>query len=267
MNYVVVFCVVCAVIVAAIYMRHHAHYPKDFKILQMPCKDLNYDVLRSKYPIVVEDVDAACLQSKFPMKCLRPEPQPQGIRTVTKQFVAISKTDHVDVFHPDDADYVKVELMSGSTLLVPRGWNDDVTLFFRLQNNSALLISQQGSMELNLQKLADRVIENKAKITSAMDIVRIAMELVEKIPSMTGQQKYDLVSRVLSVDVAGKDGKLGTADDLVPSFVIDQLNLLINSGLLQNVMSTLCAASKGQLGLNRSSIINSVWAWFFPKKQ
>ena len=118
MNYVVVFCAAVLIILAVIYVRHYTCYPKDFKLLQVTCTDLTYDVVRQKYPVVVEDFTDACVENAFPLRKLVGTGSSGSPNT---QHVIVHGG-WVNLYHPDDDDYLKVELGSSSALLVPRKW-------------------------------------------------------------------------------------------------------------------------------------------------
>lgn len=118
MNYVIIFCTVVAIIFVAVYVRHYTGYPKDFKMLQVACADLNPDIIKQRHPIVVDGVSGDALSRALPLKELIPC---AGEGKAKAQYVVI-QGEYVNLYHPDDQDYLKVELAPDSALMVPRHW-------------------------------------------------------------------------------------------------------------------------------------------------
>ena len=94
------------------------------------------------------------------------------------------------------------------------------------------------------------------QLTSPMDVVRLAMELADTYPTLTGKEKKAHVIAALEAIAAGKDGVAGTVDDLIPERVMRGVKaLLSDEDLLRDTIDLVIAATKGHLDLNKAGSV------------
>jgi hypothetical protein len=82
---------------------------------------------------------------------------------------------------------------------------------------------------------------------SALAIVRKGTELLASYNTLTGNEKKQLLIRVLEHISAGNDGILGTDDDLLPEATVIAIRTVLDGSLLDDVVETFVQLSKGNL--------------------
>jgi hypothetical protein len=98
------------------------------------------------------------------------------------------------------------------------------------------------------------------KPMTSMEVVCSCMEVVEKLcVDVSGLEKARIAVALLETVVAGKDGLLGTDDDIFSPEVIHGIKSLISTGGLEDIMHFICQAAKGKLNLQ----ITGCWRSMF----
>lgn len=78
--------------------------------------------------------------------------------------------------------------------------------------------------------------QNNLRISTPIEMIKYMVTIIEKIPHMTGKDKKALVIEIAKIICIGKDGIIGTEDDLFQPIMINGLNVLLNSGLIDDVI-------------------------------
>lgn len=103
----------------------------------------------------------------------------------------------------------------------------------------------------------ERVTSKKVEINSGMDVLKCMMQIIESYPMLNGRQKKDVIIHTMRDIAAGKDGILGTADDIIPLFVVHHIQMMVESDLLSSAIDLVCEATKGLIPINQTSSIAS----------
>jgi hypothetical protein len=104
-----------------------------------------------------------------------------------------------------------------------------------------------------VRQIMDDIKEKKFNIISVMSLISKIMEIVEKIPNLSGKYKKECVISVLNEIAKGIDGIEGTEDDLIPGYIMKGLKFMLNNKIAENVIDTVVSASKGLLNVNTIS--------------
>ncbi len=91
--------------------------------------------------------------------------------------------------------------------------------------------------------LLDKLRINPHLLSSAVTIIKVGVEIVQGLPNAgTWEDRKALLLHALELVAAGADGVLGTQDDLIPSSIMQNLKILLETkmasdmiGLLQSV--------------------------------
>jgi hypothetical protein len=92
--------------------------------------------------------------------------------------------------------------------------------------------------------LRERVLHNAAtklamsdfSVDSALDVLKLLIQLSDKYYTLSGMQKKQLVISVFEDLASGPDGVLGTADDLIPQYIVYSMRVMIESNLLESTI-------------------------------
>lgn len=114
------------------------------------------------------------------------------------------------------------------------------------------------------QKIIDLISEKKINLKSAVDIVKIAMQEVEKMNELTGINKQKMVLEIVSEIAKGKDGISGTQDDIIPINVMNGVKSLLEHDLIPSIINVIIDATNGRLDVNKvnncfTSIIQTIF--------
>lgn len=105
-------------------------------------------------------------------------------------------------------------------------------------------------MDHLVQEVSKQVLDvlknNKIDINSPFAIITKSMEVVNSFQHFNGHEKKALVLRVLKKIAAGKDGIAGTEDDIIPPKVMEQIQKLLESGLVDDYTKVLSDVVKGK---------------------
>lgn len=85
---------------------------------------------------------------------------------------------------------------------------------------------------------------------SPMAIVAKGMELIDK--AAAGGNKKELLLKILERVIAGKDGVLGTDDDLLPAKTVQDIQTLLKSNVLESMVETIVDITRGKFDINKA---------------
>lgn len=100
------------------------------------------------------------------------------------------------------------------------------------------------------KKIIDLINQKRLDVKSAIDLVKIAMQEVEKMKGMTGVEKQKMVIDIIEEVAKGEDGVIGTSDDLIPKYIMDGVKALLDYNLVPSVVNVIIDASNGKLDVN-----------------
>lgn len=92
-------------------------------------------------------------------------------------------------------------------------------------------------------------------VDSSMSIIRKGMEIVDKYPNLTGDQRKKLLVNVLTRVAKGNDGVFGTDDDVLPEETVKQICVLLEGNLVENVIDIIVDATKGNFDINKTAVM------------
>jgi hypothetical protein len=97
-------------------------------------------------------------------------------------------------------------------------------------------------------KIHDAIVNSEIAI-APMAIIKYLMKLVDLDNTLSGLEKKELVIKILEKICAGKDGIMGTDDDLVSEHIVEGITALIRSGVIDEVITLLHAIVPVPLGI------------------
>jgi hypothetical protein len=110
-----------------------------------------------------------------------------------------------------------------------------------------------------LQNATKRLACEDFKTESALDVLKLLMQMMDKYKHLSGSQKKDIVIRTFEDIAAGKDGILGTADDLIPAYVLTGMRIMIESELVERTIDVIYEATIGKV-LQTYSLTSSIYS-------
>jgi len=125
-----------------------------------------------------------------------------------------------------------------------------------------------------VQGLRDAIANRADLISNPMNIVGVGMQLMNKYPTLSGTEKKALLIKGLTSLASGKDGILGTADDVIPKPIIDTITTLVQGNLINDVIGLLVDTSKGRFDITKAigvameakGVFASCFAFLMTKK-
>lgn len=97
-------------------------------------------------------------------------------------------------------------------------------------------------------KVHDAIVNRDIAI-APMAIIKYLMKIVDVDNALSGLEKKEMVIKILEKICAGKDGIMGTDDDLISEHIVDGINALIRSGVIDEVITLLHAAVPLPIGI------------------
>jgi hypothetical protein len=115
-----------------------------------------------------------------------------------------------------------------------------------------LLIPNQRTIELEISLDIRKALETQQLSSmSAMAIVRKGIELLDHYTSLKGNEKKQMLIRVLEHISAGNDGILGTDDDILPQGTVKAIRAILDQSLIEDIVETLIGISKGDVSVEK----------------
>lgn len=109
-------------------------------------------------------------------------------------------------------------------------------------------------LELEVSLEIRKAIESKQLNTqSAMAIVKKGMELMDKYKHLTGQEKKELLIKVLENISAGNDGIIGTDDDILPQETVTAMKTILDGKLVGDIIDTIVSAVRGDFDIQKAT--------------
>jgi len=112
---------------------------------------------------------------------------------------------------------------------------------------------QELKEPIDLNSVVDTVYKNLSlnsliKHFTTYELIVYVMELVENINNIN---KRELVLSILNRLAKGKDGVVGTDDDLISKETLNSIKLLLESELVEGFVEVLIKATKGKVNINK----------------
>lgn len=86
------------------------------------------------------------------------------------------------------------------------------------------------------EEITDIIKTRKIEVDDAFTLIAIGIQILIKYKTLTGQQKQDILVAVLEDIAKGNDGVFGTADDVIPEKVWNQVEVLLSSGIVTSAI-------------------------------
>lgn len=106
-----------------------------------------------------------------------------------------------------------------------------------------------------VKKLSEILAKQSGLLINPLQAVTMGMELMNKYPSLSGSEKKVMLVKALNVISSGKDGIVGTNDDVIPKPVLDTLMKLIEGQLVHNLIDLVSDVSKGKFDIDKTSAV------------
>lgn len=87
------------------------------------------------------------------------------------------------------------------------------------------------------EEIVELIKTKKFEVDDAMTLVVVGIQILNKSKNLTGKQKQEVLVAVLEDIAKGNDGQFGTADDVIPEKVWEQVKVLMSSNLLHSVIN------------------------------
>lgn len=110
-------------------------------------------------------------------------------------------------------------------------------------------------MDKLTQAVYDQVMEvlqkNQIDINSPFSVITKGMEIINRFEQLNGHEKKALLIKTLRAIAAGKDGVAGTADDVLPARVVEEIQRMVDIGLVDDYANVIHSVVKGKFDLNK----------------
>lgn len=106
--------------------------------------------------------------------------------------------------------------------------------------------------EIVYEKISVILKSNQVNTESPFVIMTKSMEVIQTLPQelIKNEKKNELLVDVLTRIAAGADGVQGTADDLVPARVVDEIKRMLENNLVNDFANVVKDVSKGKFDFN-----------------
>ena len=133
-------------------------------------------------------------------------------------------------------------------------------------SSNAILIAR---LALSLQEsIVNKDFDNKSPIL----IIAKGMEILNEVPELMGTTKKQILIEAIERIASGKDGILGTDDDVLSVAHLGMIKILIDNNLIGGLIDVIADASKGKfniakVGTAAATCVPQCFQLFFAKKQ
>lgn len=93
---------------------------------------------------------------------------------------------------------------------------------------------------------ADDIKKDGLDTKSPTDVIARGARMLESKQGMSLEEKKSCLMKLIEEVAKGKDGVLGTDDDLLPKDTVEALRILIDGGLLGDIVKFILAATEGR---------------------
>lgn len=104
--------------------------------------------------------------------------------------------------------------------------------------------------------MANSLHKKEVDAKSPVHIISKGMELLAALPEIMGVTKKELLIKALDHLVSGKDGIVGTDDDIITEEYVRILRMMIDNNIVDEIITVIKDASKGKYNL-QSAITHS----------
>ena len=111
----------------------------------------------------------------------------------------------------------------------------------------------------------ERISSKRVEINSGIDVLKCMMQIIETYPMLDGKQKKEIIISTMQDIAAGRDGILGTSDDVIPLFVVHHIQMIVESEILSGAIDVICEATKGLIPINQSTSLMMSFFKFWSK--
>lgn len=101
-------------------------------------------------------------------------------------------------------------------------------------------------------KIVTVIKNNQIDIHSPFSIITKGMEIINTMNDLNGHEKKALLIKTLRTLAAGKDGVAGTSDDLLPPRVVDEVQRMIDNGLIDDYVAVVKDVTKGKFDFKQA---------------
>ncbi len=125
---------------------------------------------------------------------------------------------------------------------------------------SALLIAK---LALSLQ---ESIINKEFEGKSPVVIITKGMELLSDVPELMGTTKKEILIKAIERIAHGKDGIVGTDDDLISQEQMNILKIMIDNNIVEGIINVIYDASRGKFNIgNALTLANNAGTTCIPK--
>lgn len=102
------------------------------------------------------------------------------------------------------------------------------------------------------EKLSQLIKQCTLDTNSTMVIIAKGMELLTTYKELQGHEKRAILMSILKEIAAGKDGVIGTNDDIIPAHVIKNIEFMLETGLVTEFINIAVDITKGKFNLSNT---------------
>lgn len=113
-------------------------------------------------------------------------------------------------------------------------------------SNNALLIAK---LALSLQ---EAIVNKEFEGKSPIKIITKGMELLNEVPELMGTTKKMILIQVIERIASGKDGIMGTDDDLLSKEYINVLRSILEHNIIEGIIDVVVDAAKGKFNIGKA---------------
>jgi hypothetical protein len=116
-------------------------------------------------------------------------------------------------------------------------------------SNNALLIAK---LALSLQSsIVNKEFEGKSPVM----IITKGMELLNDVPELMGTTKKTILIQVIERIASGRDGIIGTDDDLISKEYLDVIRSIVELNILGGIIDVIADAAKGKFHIGKAAAV------------
>jgi len=98
--------------------------------------------------------------------------------------------------------------------------------------------------------IQEGILKGEIAKDSPTKLIAKGMEIMETFPKMSGQQKKEMLFRIIEKLAAGADGIVGTEDDIIPASTVAALKMILEQNILEDIVQVITSAAKGEFDIN-----------------
>lgn len=109
---------------------------------------------------------------------------------------------------------------------------------------------EEDQYKILIEELAKTLKIKAANVSNVIELITLGMEIVEKFPDLKGEDRSKILINALDEVAKGKDGLVGTDDDVIPANILEPLKTIMSLGIVQDIIAQIIRATKGKLTIN-----------------